>query len=145
MKYHSSVHKHPLIFLDKAGDNDWGCDRRNLGKKCFSEITGFHQSFNIPRFRYKQCDFDLCENYMNNYNYDKYELNKFYQTNILQHKLIFLGKARDNGWGCDGRKFKDRCLSGITGFWQTIGFDRFRCEVCDFDLCRNCTEHYSLQ
>jgi hypothetical protein len=145
MKYHSSVHKHPLIFLDKTRDNGWGCDGRNLGKKCFSGITGFHQSFNIPRFRCEQCDFDLCENCMNNYNYDKYELNKFYQTNIHQHKLIFLGKTRDNGWGCDGRKFKDGCLSGITGFWQTIGFDRFRCEACDFDLCRSCMEHYSFQ
>ena len=44
----------------------------------------------------------------------------------------------DNGWGCDGRSTEKGCLSGITGFHQTKGMNRFRCERCDFDYCEKC-------
>ena len=156
--YKATCHEHPLKYLGTTMDNGWGCDGRKLPSKCFSGITGFKQTKDIKRFRCMQCDYDLCEPCMKNY-YDKnypikndnsnnrglYLLNKQYFTQVHKHSLIFIDKTQDNGWGCDGRKFKDGCLSGITGFWQTIGFDRFRCEACDFDLCRSCKEHYSFQ
>ena len=30
------------------------------------------------------------------------------------------------------------CKSGITGFYQTNGMKRYRCNLCDFDLCERC-------
>lgn len=53
---------------------------------------------------------------------------------------------RDNGWACDGRNQPFGCFSKITGFRQTSGMNRFRCEneKCDFDLCYNCVINYSL-
>ena len=37
--------------------------------------------------------------------------------------------CRDNGWGCDGRSQPGGCKRGITGFRQTKGIHRFRCEA----------------
>merc|ERR1719272_2556887 len=45
-----------------------------------------------------------------------------------------------DGWGCDGRFHAGGCRSGITSYHQTKGVDRFRCEKCDYDLCRKCVE-----
>ena len=143
-KYFSLVHNHPLIFLDKSNDNGWACNGRNLNEKCFSGITGFNQTKNIPRFRCQKCDFDLCENCMNHYKVKfYYEMNKSYEVCIHEHPLMFVDKTLDNGWACNGWKLKEGCLSGINGFSQTKGFERFRCEKCDFDLCRNCMDFYN--
>ena len=49
--YYSSIHKHPLVFLDKSKDNGWACNGRDLIDKCFSGITDFNQIKGIPRFR----------------------------------------------------------------------------------------------
>ncbi|CAE7482474.1 Tiparp [Symbiodinium pilosum] len=54
------------------------------------------------------------------------------------HELAPLGTSRDNGWGCDGRSEEGGCASKITGFRQTKGMNRFRCERCDFDYCEKC-------
>ena len=55
------------------------------------------------------------------------------------HALIPLGTTQDNGWACDARnEGEGGCLSGITGFHQTKGKNRFRCEKCDFDYCDKC-------
>ena len=143
--YFSQAHKHPLVFLDKSRDNGWGCDGRKFKSKCMSGITGFNQSKNISRFRCQKCDFDLCENCFNFYKIKtQYELNKSYKIAIHPHPLTFIGKSRDNGWACDGRKLKEKCMSGITDFKQSKGFPRFRCEKCDFDLCKNCMDYYFL-
>ena len=141
--YSTQAHKHPLVFLDKTQDNDWACDGSKFKEKCFSGITGFGQSKGIPRFRCEKCDFDLCENCFNHYNFKiQYELNQSYKINIHRHPLTFLGKTRDDGWACDGIKLKQKCYSDITDFEQSKGIPRFRCEKCDFDLCENCMEYY---
>ena len=141
--YKSTTHEHPLKFLDTTMDNGWGCDGRKLPNKCFSGITDFKQTKGIPRFRCEKCDFDLCENCFNHYNIKlQYELNKSYKTNIHSHPLTFLDKTRDNGWACDGRKLKLKCFSGLKDFSQTKGIPRFRCDKCDFDLCKNCMDYY---
>lgn len=142
-KYYTSAHKHPLTFLDKSRDNGWRCNGRDLNEKCFSGITDFNQSKNVARFRCEKCDFDLCENCMNHYKQNiVYVLNQFYKTTVHPHPLKFLDKTKDNGWFCDGRKLKEKCLSRINDFQQTKGFERFRCDKCDFDLCRNCMDFY---
>ncbi len=47
-------------------------------------------------------------------------------------------KRRALGWACDGRRESGGCKSGITGFEQTSGMNRFRCADCDYDLCEAC-------
>lgn len=54
------------------------------------------------------------------------------------HLLVPFGTSRDNGWGCDGRHEEGGCLSGITGFGQSAGINRFCCNPCDFDYCEKC-------
>jgi len=57
------------------------------------------------------------------------------------HEMNFLGGDGDcDGWGCDGRFRAGGCKSGITGYFQTRGVDRYRCQSCDFDLCKKCVE-----
>ena len=140
--YYSQAHEHPLIFLDKSEENGWACDGKNLINKCFSGITDFNQSKGIPRFRCQKCDFDLCENCMNYYRKKKfYEMNKAYKVNCHSHPLVYMG-INNNGWGCDGRNLKEKCFSGTNDFEQTNGFERFRCEKCNFDLCGNCMDFH---
>ena len=141
--YYSQAHTHPLIFLDKSEDNGWACNGKDLINGCFSGITGFNQSEGIPRFRCEKCDFDLCENCMNHYKKKiYYEINHSYKTAAHPHGLIYLGKSIDGSWLCDGKKSKEGCFSGLTDFHQTKGVERFRCEKCDFDLCKNCMDYY---
>ena len=142
-QYFSQVHIHPLLFLDKSKDNGWGCDGRKLINKCFSGITGFHQTYNIARFRCEKCDFDLCENCMNYYrkkNY--YELNKSYRVFCHTHPLMYLGVSYADNWFCDGKNLAEKCFSGISDINQTKGFERFRCDKCNFDLCKNCMDYF---
>jgi len=45
----------------------------------------------------------------------------------------------DNGWFCDGHKF-GRCYGNyVKGEeYKTTGEKRYRCKICDFDLCGKC-------
>lgn len=140
--YYSKVHGHPLVFLDKTKDNGWACDGRKLIDNCFTGITGFQQTKGISRFRCDECDFDLCEKCMNHYRREIfYEINKSYKASVHQHDLICLGKSDEDDWLCDGKNYGG-CMSGITGFYQTKGVERFRCDDCNFDLCKNCMDFY---
>lgn len=53
------------------------------------------------------------------------------------------------GWACDNAvsvnhrtgtvsQKNSQCLSGCTDFYQTMGFKRYTCQQCDFDLCQPC-------
>jgi len=54
------------------------------------------------------------------------------------HPLTSLGTSRNNGWACDARKAPGGCRAGITGFFQSDGLGRYRCDTCDYDLCEKC-------
>lgn len=56
------------------------------------------------------------------------------------HTLQNLGTSRDNGWGCDCRNEPGGCKRGMTGFHQSHGVTRYRCEPCDYDMCDECYE-----
>eukprot|EP00930_Biecheleria_cincta_P024703 TRINITY_DN17656_c0_g2_i1.p1 TRINITY_DN17656_c0_g2~~TRINITY_DN17656_c0_g2_i1.p1 ORF type:complete len:2961 (+),score=516.66 TRINITY_DN17656_c0_g2_i1:894-8885(+) len=58
------------------------------------------------------------------------------------HLLMFRGNSANNGWCCDAVHLPGGCRSGITGFCQSDGLDRHRCDLCDYDLCGPC---YALQ
>jgi len=49
-----------------------------------------------------------------------------------------LGTSKETGWACSGISQSGGCRSGITGFEQTTGMDRFQCLQCDYDLCELC-------
>ena len=141
--YYSQAHIHPLVFFDKNYDDGWACNGKDLINGCFSGITGFNQSAGLPRFRCEKCNFDLCENCMNHYKKKVfYEINQSYKTGIHLHGLVYLGKSSSDDWLCDGKRLKEGCFSGLTDFHQTKGVERFRCEKCDFDLCKNCMDYY---
>ena len=83
---------------------------------------------------------------MNYYKMKKYyEINKTYKVSVHSHPLIFLGISESDTWLCDGKELKDKCMSGINDFYQTRGVERFRCDMCNFDLCKNCMDHYYFQ
>ena len=77
-----------------------------------------------------------------NHNRIIYEINKLYRTSAHYHNLKRLGKSEKVNWLCEGKNFSGGCFSGITGFYQTKGVERFRCDECNFDLCRNCMNYY---
>jgi hypothetical protein len=57
-------------------------------------------------------------------------------TCLKGHMLQAVGASCDNGWRCDAHV----CKSGVIDFHQTLGMERFRCEACDFDVCRKCVK-----
>lgn len=59
------------------------------------------------------------------------------------HPLEAMGTKSSDGWACCARNDAGGCKSGITGFNQTIGLARFRCERCNYDLCQQCVDHRS--
>ena len=145
-KYFSQIHDHPLTFLDKSEDNGWICNGNDLVSKCFSGISEINQSIGIPRFSCDCCNFNLCENCMNYYKTRIfYEINKIYKVNAHKHYLVYLGVSDNDNWLCDGKDLKEKCLSGITDFYQTKGVERFRCDFCNYDLCKNCMDYYYSQ
>ena len=64
---------------------------------------------------------------------------------VSTHEHVLMFNPRDNGWACDGRREVGGCKSKITGFHQTKGIERYRCEGCDYDLCNKCLEAYILE
>ncbi len=144
-RYYTSIHKHPLIFLGIGKPNDiWVCNGRDLAEKCFSGINYFNETMDIPRFRCDKCNYDLCENCMNHYKRkENYEWNKFYKIKIHSHPLKFLDKTRNNeDWICSGIYLEDECLSEINDYGQTKDIPRFKCETCEYNLCKNCMDYY---
>jgi len=147
--YYCKIHDHPLTFLDKSKDDGWACGGRNLENKCFSGITNYAQTKGMPRFRCEKCDFDLCENCMNNYKRTyEYEVNKSYSVDCHNHKLKYIKPVvsedsdKTEDWVCDGKDTNAKCLSGLNGENQTKGFERFKCEECKYNLCRNCMDYH---
>lgn len=121
---------HALVPLGTSRDNGWHCDGRADPGGCLSGITGRGETRGMLRFRCTSCDYDLCE---------KCFLARTGQKLCHNgHRLAPLGTSREVDWLCDGRKNPDGCKSGITRKADSRGVNRYRCEVCDFDLCDKC-------
>lgn len=60
------------------------------------------------------------------------------------HPLKKHPNKHHNGWRCDKIKGVNRCLSGITDFYQVDSINPpisgYRCDQCDFDLCERCVK-----
>merc|ERR1719199_2393109 len=57
------------------------------------------------------------------------------------HPLNPLGTTKDTGWLCSGTTQPGGCRGGTTTFLQTMGMNRYQCEICDYDLCQQCYEY----
>ena len=60
------------------------------------------------------------------------------------HMLKKHGEVHHDGWRCDFIKGTNRCLSGMTDFYQarinTPIITGYRCTKCDFDMCWRCLQ-----
>jgi len=65
------------------------------------------------------------------------ELLALQRLKVKTHEHVLIRNYNDNGWSCDGRKLAG-CARGCTGFSQSSGWPRFRCELCNFDFCDQC-------
>jgi len=132
-------HPHVLHEYDDKKSHRWICDGVYEPGGCHSNHDGFGW-YDPPRFHCFPCNYDLCS---------KCFLSKGQPAN---NKIANIEKPpnhpwhchalerclRDNGWACDGMNQRGGCFSGTTGFHQTTGMQRFRCEKCDYDLCGKC-------
>lgn len=60
------------------------------------------------------------------------------------HALEPLGTSLDDGWLCDGAKKPSGCKSGISQFYQSAGLNRYRCNICNHDLCQKCVQDFEV-
>jgi len=118
---------HLLLALGISKDK-WRCDGEKDEGGCRSKEIGIKDTKGLPRFRCKGCDYDLC---------DRCYAQPAPKGCNKGHRLRNLGITRD-GWRCDMYGTPDGCKRGIGTFAQSKGMFRFRCEVCDFDLCDGC-------
>lgn len=58
-KYNFRAHEHPLVFLGNT-DTDWFCNANKFRDGCINGFNKVEKHINTPRFRCKNCDFDLC-------------------------------------------------------------------------------------
>ena len=55
------------------------------------------------------------------------------------HTMTYKGTREDNNWSCDGSKGGQGCAKGFKrNVITTRGWDRYRCTMCDHDLCELC-------
>ena len=56
------------------------------------------------------------------------------------HLHIMTYMKRSFGWSCDGRNLPSGCYSEDSHFNSSS--PRYRCNICDFDLCDKCVVKY---
>ena len=126
-------HMHPLEKVPvKEG---WACKGEILFKDKNICLTNNKDS----KYRYRcfDCDYDLCANCVKYA--DENKITSFSISKYHPHNVNYI--IRDNGWSCDGRKLFESCKTNLNVFHESRGHKRFRCEICDFDLCEKCLLH----
>jgi len=131
-----NCHLHPLSrSFEKSG---WGCDGRKQFGGCRRGTTGFGQTDNFDRYRCDRCDFEFCDRCR------EFLTSEDVPVCVALHPHTLYRNYVSNGWACDGRKAGD-CKRGITGFGLSAGIVRYRCTLCDFDLCDLCKDHWASE
>ena len=59
-------------------------------------------------------------------------------VSVHVHPLVKHAPDTDNGWNCDKLTGANKCLSGLTGFYQSKDVVGYRCALCNYDLCVKC-------
>jgi len=62
-----------------------------------------------------------------------------YSTRVHSHPLYCETRT---GWICDGTRMSSGCRRGTTKESGANGYPRYRCDMCDFDLCDQCLVFY---
>ena len=142
--YYSIIHEHPLKFIGES-EEEWVCDGKDKSEiKCLSGITKSGKNEGIPRFNCKKCNFNLCENCMNYFKkHFVYESTESYYARGHGHPFILCSeKNNSSNWTCKGKELGNKCFSGLEGCTLNEKYKRFKCQECDFNLCKNCMDHY---
>lgn len=101
-------HEHPL-FEVKDQPSNWGCD---ICQKAY--IKG-----SIDRYRCEKCDFDICNICKKRY---------CFLNDKLHKHLLYDSTNKETNWTCN-----------ICNHLNKPGdIRRYRCEQCDFDVCKKC-------
>eukprot|EP00727_Mastigamoeba_balamuthi_P002630 m51a1_g12364 hypothetical protein (761) ;mRNA; f:580269-582847 len=148
----SASHEHTLKLSSR--NTSWYCNGKYLAGGCKGKSSS---GTGRVRYRCDACDFDFCPDCL------VFRCQQAQQASatsapqpskpsgpspvspseqttaiVVCHSHRLSRSTRDNGWGCDGRKNSGGCRRGITGFNQTSGVPRYRCDGCDYDLCSDC-------
>lgn len=131
-------HMHPLQINHE--DNGWVCNGSFLEGGCIQGCTTINQSNGWLRFRCIPCDFDLCEGCVqkecapSTFSRIPNVPPESFRVRCHRHPLTV---SSEENWVCDGRRIGG-CVRGCTDTSQTIGWTRYRCITCDFNLCDGC-------
>jgi hypothetical protein len=68
-----------------------------------------------------------------------FELGDIVRVTCHPHEMKFMHSL---SWTCDGRKLPSGCYSINYSFNRDVA--RYRCRMCDFDLCDKCIVHYVI-
>ena len=113
---------HSDILYDKTNSNsDWNCDICDSSYNAKTE----------KRFRCENCDFDICMKCKILEEYG-YKFNNVFLSKNHKHLLKKCNKPSSlfsRFWSCDKCDIKVK----IDGY-----IERFRCNLCDYDICNNC-------
>ena len=69
----------------------------------------------------------------------KFILGEKCKTSVHPHIMTYMTSF---DWNCDGRKLPNGCYSRNYSF--SVNIPRFRCPLCDFDLCDKCIVNYLI-
>ena len=110
------IHKHYLYDFTFA-KSFWKC---NI---CELEFNNTHTGIPNKRYRCNLCDFDIC---------DKCIIEKELLFKNYHEHPLFEAKNYPSNWICDicQKSYNEGII------------DRYRCEICDFDICNNCKNRY---
>ena len=70
----------------------------------------------------------------------KFILGEKCKTSVHPHIMTYMMSC---DWFCDGRKLPKGCYSRNYSF--SVNIPRFRCPLCDFDLCDKCIVNYLIK
>ena len=69
----------------------------------------------------------------------KFNIGEKCKTSVHPHIMTYMTSF---SWNCDGRKLPHGCYSKDYSFNRDV--PRFRCSLCDFDLCDKCVVNYVI-
>ena len=118
----SKYHPHGLVLVSSSG---WVCNHCQI---LFNSRPTNH-------YRCNTCDYDECTSC--------FQSSKISTKLPHPHPLHFTS-VNSPGWVCDGKYLPEKCISELKGKTtaQISRDSRYRCDLCDYDLCVPCYNYY---
>jgi len=117
-------------------DPGWVCNGSPDGFACISGVRDVDDTRGMHRWRCSECDLDLCAACFAAYSGFS-DADTVVPSCRRGHLMLPLETSRPNGWICSMSHHRG-CRNGLTTPNLSRAFDRWRCEVCDYDLCEAC-------